>query len=176
MFTRLSLTHPHNSKANKKNQFEPAKRLTLAINVYPRHEDKLAENEAQVLEHEQTGMLFDLHELRYRLRMSITWRITLLEQRRIARLTGAKIEDEPIVISEFGGLGFVPQATEDWFGYGQFASADELLARYEELVDALLASTAFSNSPFSLLPPSSKLPYFHHGPPRTHRPNTRAGS
>ncbi|MCG7392843.1 glycoside hydrolase family 2 [Microvirga sp. ACRRW] len=55
-----------------------------------------------------------------------------------------EIEDEPIVISEFGGLGFVPQATEDWFGYGQFASADELLARYEELVDALLSSTALA--------------------------------
>jgi beta-galactosidase/beta-glucuronidase len=57
---------------------------------------------------------------------------------------GGEIEDEPIVISEFGGLGFVPQVGEDWFGYGQFASADELLARYEELVDALLASTALA--------------------------------
>jgi hypothetical protein len=55
-----------------------------------------------------------------------------------------EIEDEPIVISEFGGLGFVPQSSEDWFGYGQFASPDELLARYEELVDALLASTALA--------------------------------
>jgi hypothetical protein len=41
-------------------------------------------------------------------------------------------------------LGFVPQATEDWFGYGQFSSSDELLARYQELVDALLASTALA--------------------------------
>lgn len=57
---------------------------------------------------------------------------------------GGEIADEPIVISEFGGLAFVPQATEDWFGYGQFSSADELLARYEELVDALLASTALA--------------------------------
>jgi hypothetical protein len=57
---------------------------------------------------------------------------------------GVEIEDEPIVISEFGGLAFVPQASEDWFGYGQFASADDLLARYEELVDALLASTALA--------------------------------
>ncbi len=57
---------------------------------------------------------------------------------------GIAIDDEPIVISEFGGLGFVPQGTEDWFGYGQFADADALLARYEELVDALLASTALA--------------------------------
>ena len=54
------------------------------------------------------------------------------------------IKDEPIVISEFGGLSFVPQAGEDWFGYGQFAGPDELLDRYEELVDALLASTALA--------------------------------
>jgi hypothetical protein len=55
-----------------------------------------------------------------------------------------EIEDEPVVISEFGGLSFVPEASEDWFGYGQFASPDELLTRYEELVDALLASTALA--------------------------------
>jgi beta-galactosidase/beta-glucuronidase len=57
---------------------------------------------------------------------------------------GGEIGDQPIVISEFGGLGFVPQASEDWFGYGQFASPDELIARYQELVDALLASTALA--------------------------------
>jgi hypothetical protein len=57
---------------------------------------------------------------------------------------GGAIEDEPIVISEFGGLAFVPHANEDWYGYGRFASADELLARYEELIDALLASTALA--------------------------------
>ncbi|WP_414472509.1 glycoside hydrolase family 2 protein [Microvirga sp. M2] len=57
---------------------------------------------------------------------------------------GAEMTDEPIVISEFGGLGFVPQASEDWFGYGQFASPEALLERYEELVDALLASTALA--------------------------------
>jgi beta-galactosidase/beta-glucuronidase len=57
---------------------------------------------------------------------------------------GAKIDEQPIVISEFGGLGFVPQGAEDWFGYGQFASTDELLARYEELVEALLSSSALA--------------------------------
>ena len=57
---------------------------------------------------------------------------------------GGTIEDEPIVVSEFGGLAFVPGASDDWFGYGQFASAAELLARYEELVNALLKSTALA--------------------------------
>jgi hypothetical protein len=57
---------------------------------------------------------------------------------------GGTIGDEPIVVSEFGGLAFVPGASVDWFGYGQFASAAELLARYEELVNALLESTALA--------------------------------
>jgi beta-galactosidase/beta-glucuronidase len=57
---------------------------------------------------------------------------------------GGEIGDQPIVISEFGGLGFVPQESEDWYGYGQFASPEELIARYQELVDALLASTALA--------------------------------
>ena len=57
---------------------------------------------------------------------------------------GGEIGDEPIVLSEFGGLSFVPQTSEDWFGYRQFASPDELLLHYEGLVDALLASTALA--------------------------------
>jgi hypothetical protein len=57
---------------------------------------------------------------------------------------GGEIGDEPIVLSEFGGLSFVPQTSEDWFGYRQFASADELLLHYEGLVDALLGSTALA--------------------------------
>lgn len=55
-----------------------------------------------------------------------------------------KLGGEPIVISEYGGLAFTPGADEDWFGYGQFADGEALLARYEELTDALLASTALA--------------------------------
>ncbi|MBZ6075337.1 glycoside hydrolase family 2 protein [Microvirga puerhi] len=57
---------------------------------------------------------------------------------------GVALKDQPIIISEFGGLGFVPQASEDWFGYGQFTSPNELLDRYEQLVDALLSSSALA--------------------------------
>lgn len=51
---------------------------------------------------------------------------------------------EPIVISEFGGLTMSPGEEEEWFGYGQFEDGDALLAKYEELVDALLDSTALA--------------------------------
>jgi hypothetical protein len=57
---------------------------------------------------------------------------------------GRELADEPIVISEFGGLSMHPEQDSEWFGYGQFENADELLARYEELVGALLESTALA--------------------------------
>lgn len=57
---------------------------------------------------------------------------------------GAELNDEPIVISEFGGLTFRPEADQDWFGYGQCETPDELLARYEELAGALLESTVLA--------------------------------
>jgi beta-galactosidase/beta-glucuronidase len=52
--------------------------------------------------------------------------------------------NEPIVISEFGGLTFRPGADEDWFGYGQCDSPEELLERYEDLVSALVDSTVLA--------------------------------
>ena len=55
---------------------------------------------------------------------------------------GHALADEAIVVSEFGGLTFKPVEGETWFGYGLFADAEALLAKYAELVSALLASTA----------------------------------
>jgi beta-galactosidase/beta-glucuronidase len=54
------------------------------------------------------------------------------------------LAEEPIVISEFGGLTMNPAEDEDWFGYGQFDDAESLLAKYEELVQALLDSSALA--------------------------------
>jgi beta-galactosidase/beta-glucuronidase len=51
---------------------------------------------------------------------------------------------EPIVISEFGGLTMSPGEDEEWFGYGQFEDNEALLAKYAELVEALLGSTALA--------------------------------
>jgi len=57
---------------------------------------------------------------------------------------GREIADEPIVISEFGGLSINPSEDSEWFGYGQFDDPETLLARYGELVAALLESTALA--------------------------------
>lgn len=55
-----------------------------------------------------------------------------------------ELGQEPIVISEFGGLTMNPAEDEEWFGYGQFGDSEALLVKYEELVGALLDSSALA--------------------------------
>jgi len=55
-------------------------------------------------------------------------------------LAGAVRADEPVMLTEFGGISFAPDTGEQWFGYGTVAGADAYLARYRELLDAVLAS------------------------------------
>jgi hypothetical protein len=50
-------------------------------------------------------------------------------------------QGRPIVLSEFGGLSYVPSPGERWFGYATVRSAGELLERFDDLVTALLDST-----------------------------------
>lgn len=57
---------------------------------------------------------------------------------------GVALGEQPIVISEYGGLSYKPDEEAEWFGYGQFESAQALLDRYEELTAALLKSTALA--------------------------------
>jgi hypothetical protein len=57
---------------------------------------------------------------------------------------GGELDDEPIVVSEFGGITFRPQAGEDWFGYGQCDTPEEFLDRYADLVGALTDSTVLA--------------------------------
>ncbi len=52
--------------------------------------------------------------------------------------------NRPVIVSEFGGITYAPQPDTPWFGYGSVNSDEELLARYEDLVDALLYSPALA--------------------------------
>jgi hypothetical protein len=52
--------------------------------------------------------------------------------------------DEPVVISEYGGLSFGRKAGEPWFGYGAVADDAALLQQYAGLTSALLQSTAIT--------------------------------
>lgn len=86
IFTRMSYIHPHSTVVSGTAELHPLARMRQALAVYHRCEDKLAEAAASVLVHEQTGMIFDLHKLRYSLRKSMSRRIFILEQRRLSRL------------------------------------------------------------------------------------------
>lgn len=89
LFTRLSTTHPSSTKLKGKDQIDPSERLRHAVEVYNRHEEKLSEYAASVLDHGQTGMIFDLQELRDKLRSSFTQRVIHLERLRTARLSSS---------------------------------------------------------------------------------------
>jgi hypothetical protein len=52
--------------------------------------------------------------------------------------------ERPVVLSEFGGITYAPEAGMPWFGYGSVGSDDELLSKYEELVNAVLDSPALA--------------------------------
>jgi hypothetical protein len=54
-------------------------------------------------------------------------------------LPGLRRSDEPLMVTEFGGLTLQSDAGS-WNAYGTVASAEEFLAKYTELVDALLDS------------------------------------
>ncbi|HEX6356474.1 glycoside hydrolase family 2 protein [Actinophytocola sp.] len=48
--------------------------------------------------------------------------------------------DQPLMITEFGGLSYTPEAGERWAGYRTVGGAADLLAAYEGLVTALVGS------------------------------------
>jgi beta-galactosidase/beta-glucuronidase len=48
--------------------------------------------------------------------------------------------DQPLMLTEFGGLSYTPDAGERWYGYRTVADGAELVASYERLVAALVGS------------------------------------
>ncbi len=46
------------------------------------------------------------------------------------------------MLTEVGGISLRPEETDAWFGYGTVTSTDAFLAKYRELVDAILDSPA----------------------------------
>lgn len=63
---------------------------------------------------------------------------------RTLALPGSQRTHEPIMLTEFGGISYSPQPGEPWHGYGTVASSDAFLAKYRELVDAILDSPAIA--------------------------------
>ena len=108
LFTRLSHIHPFSTPLTWSKSVEPFERASHALKFYERCEDKLAENEASVLSSGQTGMIFDLQQLRDSLRSSLSRRIIHIEQRRLSRLVGTR-ELSAEDISRMG-----PRKTANW--------------------------------------------------------------
>ncbi len=59
-------------------------------------------------------------------------------------LPGLSRQGQPLMVTEFGGITFDADSIDYWNGYGAAGSAEELLARYEDLVSALLESPVVS--------------------------------
>ncbi|MGH3742552.1 MAG: glycoside hydrolase family 2 protein, partial [Micromonosporaceae bacterium] len=47
---------------------------------------------------------------------------------------------QPVVLTEFGGLSYAPEAGQKWFGYGTVETEDEFLELFTELVAAIADS------------------------------------
>jgi len=56
------------------------------------------------------------------------------------QLDNAERAGQPVVLSEFGGISFHAEPGRPWFGYGTVGNVEELVAKYEELVSAVLDS------------------------------------
>ncbi len=63
---------------------------------------------------------------------------------RFVILPGYHNEGEPIMLTEFGGISYHPDIHSDWFGYGTVTNSEAFLAKYKELVDAILDSPAIA--------------------------------
>jgi hypothetical protein len=63
---------------------------------------------------------------------------------RLVVLPGSQYTDEPIMLTEFGGISYRPGTSEPWFGYGTVTDSDTFLSKYRELVDAILDSPAIA--------------------------------
>ncbi|MCG2584315.1 glycoside hydrolase family 2 protein [Massilia sp. TS11] len=75
---------------------------------------------------------------------------TLFEQRRpggrILTLDGFPHRGQPVVLTEFGGIAFDPEAADDGatWGYARARSSEELLAHYRELLAVVSRTQMFS--------------------------------
>ena len=66
----------------------------------------------------------------------------LLEHGRVNVLADSPIDDEPIILSEFGGVRYNPQAEEAGWGYQEVDSPEKLLEIYVAMIQSLSGGLA----------------------------------
>ncbi|HEY6410758.1 MAG TPA: sugar-binding domain-containing protein [Ktedonobacteraceae bacterium] len=59
-------------------------------------------------------------------------------------LSGYRLEGEPIMLTEFGGISYHPHGDGPTYGYGAVADSESFLAKYKELIDAIVSSPAIA--------------------------------
>ena len=59
-------------------------------------------------------------------------------------LPGYRREDEPIMLTEFGGINYHPNGDGPGYGYGTVVDSESYLAKYRELIDAIISSPAIA--------------------------------
>jgi hypothetical protein len=63
---------------------------------------------------------------------------------RSVTLPGHHRAGEPIMLTECGGISYRPQPDARWYGYGTVTDRDAFLAKYRELIEAILDSPAIA--------------------------------
>lgn len=59
-------------------------------------------------------------------------------------LPGYRRTNEPIMLTEFGGISYQPRPDRAWYGYGTVKDDEAFLAKYSELLNAILESPAIA--------------------------------
>lgn len=59
-------------------------------------------------------------------------------------LPGYRREGEPIMLTEFGGISYHPDGNGPTYGYGKVSDSESFLAKYRELIDAIVSSPAIA--------------------------------
>ena len=69
---------------------------------------------------------------------------TVQPQHHALMLDGHRRAGQPVMLTEYGGIGYRPEQDAAWHGYGTVRDRVELLAKYRELTDAVLDSPALA--------------------------------
>ncbi len=56
-------------------------------------------------------------------------------------VANADMTGKPVMVTEYGGVSFAPEADEAWYGYGKVRTEEEFLETYRRLTEPLLKSS-----------------------------------
>jgi beta-galactosidase/beta-glucuronidase len=59
---------------------------------------------------------------------------------RLIATGGFETDDKPVMVTEYGGVSFAPDSSEEWFGYGKVRTPQEFEDQYRALTEALVES------------------------------------